>query len=155
MTYVYKGRYRASPTPASNLSPQPASTAFTSMIESNDGALQWSYQLTRTDTISTVSTNATAPNLPGPGRILGNVLESLGSRLTSFINKLAIQRGLGPEAVAQEIRRLRRHHETTFYERHSEEQIPLSLRDEKTLKRYCEKLVKYARFVVFYPLESL
>lgn len=105
----------------------------------------WSYQLTRTVSVSTVSTDATASNLPGPGRIVGNVLEALGDRLSSFINKVAMRRGLGPEAVAQEIRRLRRHHETTWQQRHSAPQTQLSSREEKALKKYCEKLLTYSK----------
>lgn len=46
---------------------------------------------TSSDSIETFSTNATAPNLPGPGRLLGNAYDVSGrfleSRLAAFLSK--------------------------------------------------------------------
>ncbi len=103
-------------------------------------------QLTRTNTNSSVSTNATAPNLPGPGRTVGLLMDRLGAHVEKFVNLWAGRRGLGPKAVAQEIRRLLRLDETTIPERH--EGFKLTDKEEKALKRLCERLLKYARFVL-------
>lgn len=45
-------------------------------------------------TASSISMNTTAPNLPGPGRNLGNLFSSLGARLESFLNRCALRFGL-------------------------------------------------------------
>ncbi len=74
-------------------------------------------QLARIDTNSSVSTNATAPNLPGPGRTVGLAIDWLGAQLEKFINISAQWRGLEPKAIAQEIRRLVRHDQRTITER--------------------------------------
>ncbi|KLO08842.1 hypothetical protein SCHPADRAFT_1000667 [Schizopora paradoxa] len=102
-------------------------------------------ELTRADSISTISSNATASNLPGAGRVVGNVFETLGRRLESIINRVATDRGLGPLAVAQDIRKLRRHDETTFVQRYTAPSRQLSKQEAKALKKRCEKLLKYAK----------
>lgn len=53
--------------------------------------------------ISTYSTNATAPNLPGTGRVLGNLYESSGKRLERALGDIARKAGFGPEAVYEKI----------------------------------------------------
>lgn len=109
------------------------------------------FPLSRTDTSSSVSTNATASNLPGPGRTVGLLLDWLGAHVEKCMNLWADQSGLGPNAVAQEIRRLRRHDETSVVERHAGSVVQLlgvSERDEKTVRKLCKKLLKYARYVL-------
>ncbi len=64
------------------------------------------------------------------------------------MNVWADRHGLGPNAVAQEIRRLRRHEETSFAERHSGSVVQLSKHDEKIVRKLCKRLLKYARFVL-------
>ncbi|KLO08855.1 hypothetical protein SCHPADRAFT_981278 [Schizopora paradoxa] len=99
--------------------------------------------LIRTDTRSSVSTNATAPNLPGPGRILGLLLDRVGKRIESFLNRCANRSGMGPVATAREIRLLRRYGELTIQERYSLPPIQLSKRETKKLKKRCDTLLKF------------
>ncbi|KAH8113631.1 hypothetical protein DFH11DRAFT_1544859 [Phellopilus nigrolimitatus] len=47
---------------------------------------------------SSISSNATADNLPGPGRLLGNLFMFLGRRLEAVASRFAEKRGYGPEA---------------------------------------------------------
>ncbi|KLO08844.1 hypothetical protein SCHPADRAFT_931543 [Schizopora paradoxa] len=100
-------------------------------------------QLARTDTHVSVSTNATAPNLPGPGRNLGLLLDGVGKRVESILNKCANRIGMGPVPVAQEIRILSRHNESTIYERYSMPPRRLSEKETKALKKRCNKLLKF------------
>lgn len=41
------------------------------------------------DSTSSISTNATAPNLPGPGRTIGLAYDALGSRLERLLSRFA------------------------------------------------------------------
>lgn len=111
-----------------------------------------SYQRKRAYSISTISTDATAPNLPGPGRNVGCLFHWLGGRLETFMNKHASQLGRGPQAVADEIRRLRQHSildgplSSAF----------LSEDEEKDLKRLLKRLLKYTRLVFWnFPVASI
>lgn len=104
--------------------------------------------ITRHDSISSVSTDATAPNLPGAGRTVGLLMDFLGSHLELFLNLRARHLGLGPEAIAQEIRRLRRHHETSILQRHEVSTVQLTRVEAQTLKKLCKRLLKYARCVL-------
>ncbi len=113
------------------------------------------FQLTRSDTISSISTNATAPNLLGPGRTVGLLFDRLGAHVEKFLNIGAHRRGLGPKAVGQEIRRLLRHNETTIVERHSGFAYQFTAKEEKALRKLCERLLKYARFVHKYIICAL
>ncbi len=113
------------------------------------------FQLTRSDTISSISTNATAPNLLGPGRTVGLLFDRLGAHVEKFLNIGAHRRGLGPKAVGQEIRRLLRHNETTIVERHSGFAYQFTAKEEKALRKLCERLLKYARFVHTYIICAL
>ncbi|KAH8113661.1 hypothetical protein DFH11DRAFT_1773528 [Phellopilus nigrolimitatus] len=47
---------------------------------------------------SSISTDATADDLPGPGRLLGNLFMFLGRRLEAAVNRFAEKRGYGPVA---------------------------------------------------------
>lgn len=92
-----------------------------------------------------ISTNATTSNLPGPGRLLGRLLGFLGRRLEHVFNDFATKLGMGPEAVGQEIRKLRRHHEISILDRHSASYNRLSRREARALEKWCNKLIQYAR----------
>ena len=54
------------------------------------------------------STNATGSNLPGTGRVLGNVYEYVGLLLEIVICLIAYKAGLGPKTTYQKIQELRR-----------------------------------------------
>lgn len=53
---------------------------------------------------STVSSDKTETNIPGTGRVLGNLYTAGGKALESYMNKRAIRAGRGPEASAKRIR---------------------------------------------------
>ncbi|KLO19911.1 hypothetical protein SCHPADRAFT_46400 [Schizopora paradoxa] len=98
----------------------------------------------KTSSSSTHST-ATAPNLVGPGRTIGLLFDWLGRGLESFLNKRALQLNLGPEAVARDIRRLRRHEEISLMVRFATPYAHVSQAKERKLRRLCKNLLKYAR----------
>lgn len=52
---------------------------------------------------STESSNYTMSNLPGPGRLLGNLFSSAGSTLERSLKKLACRTGLGSFAKARKV----------------------------------------------------
>lgn len=53
--------------------------------------------------MTSISTNATAPNLPGPGRTIGLFYEFSGRLLERTLNVRAEKWGLGPQAAAMRI----------------------------------------------------
>ncbi len=63
------------------------------------------------------------------------------------MNISAHRHGLGPKAVAQEIQRLLRHEKTTIANHPVGFVVQFTEKEEMTLRRLCEKLLKYARFV--------
>ncbi|KLO08600.1 hypothetical protein SCHPADRAFT_893753 [Schizopora paradoxa] len=91
-----------------------------------------------------ISTNATAPNLPGAGRTVGILLDWLGKGLESFMNKRAIQLNLGPEAVARDILRIRGEGEKFVFIRYAVPNAYLTKSLERKLKKLCKSLLKYA-----------
>ncbi|KLO14119.1 hypothetical protein SCHPADRAFT_328591 [Schizopora paradoxa] len=97
------------------------------------------------DSTTTIDSNATAPNLPGPGRTLGLLLDCLGARLESFLNKRAAQFGLGPESVSRDIRRMRRHQETDIFIGYASLSTLDCETNAKKIRRLCRKLLNYAR----------
>ncbi|KLO08853.1 hypothetical protein SCHPADRAFT_1000672 [Schizopora paradoxa] len=101
--------------------------------------------LARIDSMASVSTNATAPNLPGPGRNLGLLLDRVGKRVESFLNKCASRSGMGPIATAQKIRQLRRYSELTLREHYSLSPMRLTKSDAKKLIKYCDKLLGFLK----------
>lgn len=107
--------------------------------------------LIRTDTLSTVSTNATAPNLPGPGRNIGLLLDRVGKHVETIFNKCATRFKMGPVATARKIRQLRRYDELTVQERYSLPPMQLPKSEAKKLRRYCDKLLKFIRCVPTIP----
>lgn len=101
--------------------------------------------LARSDTSSTHST-ATAPDLVGPGRTIGLLFEWLGRGLESFLNKRAIQLNLGPEAIARDIRHMRRRQEVPLLAQYAAPYAYVTKAQEKKLRRLCKSLLKFARF---------
>ncbi|KAH8115992.1 hypothetical protein DFH11DRAFT_1583436 [Phellopilus nigrolimitatus] len=55
-------------------------------------------------TFSTVSSDETATNLPGAGRLLGNLYSAGGHLLESRLNRIANEAGRGPDACAARIK---------------------------------------------------
>ncbi len=68
-----------------------------------------SLHLVQSDDTDSIASDATAPNIPGPGRNLGRLFDALGTRLEKFLNRRAGRLNRGPVAVAEEIRNLRRY----------------------------------------------
>ena len=58
------------------------------------------------DTIISYSTNDTASNLPGPGRLLGNAYSYAGRRLERAVGAVVHKAGLGPNATYSKIQDL-------------------------------------------------
>lgn len=55
-------------------------------------------------TVSLASrTNSTMSNIPGVGRVLGNIMKSAGNRIEPVMSRAAEGLGFGPNAVAQRI----------------------------------------------------
>lgn len=57
------------------------------------------------DIVEIDSSDGTDSDLPGPGRILGNIYQRLGHRLESVLSVLAQRKGEGPRAVAVRVRK--------------------------------------------------
>lgn len=95
---------------------------------------------------STLSTNATASNLVGPGRVLGLAIEKFGKIIEIRANTLAENHGYGPRETTLAI-------EDILNGRGRIQQvgkgimcvhIPESEKD-KALRKLCLRLVKYTR----------
>ncbi|KLO11881.1 hypothetical protein SCHPADRAFT_998571 [Schizopora paradoxa] len=65
-----------------------------------------SLTITRVETKSSIDSDATAPNLEGPGRTVGLMYDFMGARLEDILNNLSKGRVASPEAVALCIRSL-------------------------------------------------
>ena len=98
-----------------------------------------------------VSTNATADNLPGPGRALDNLYQSLGRRFESIANRLAVKAGLGPAAqeakIIQLIEYRHRYHWDQYRRNHG---LHVSVINRENPEKYwkdinvgCKRLIKY------------
>ncbi len=97
--------------------------------------------------VSSIASDATAPNLPGAGRTLGLFLDGAGALLENLLNKIATELGLGPAGVAKEIRHLRRHNETPFQSRLESAFASRPKSEVRSLRKLCRKLLAYARSV--------
>ncbi len=106
------------------------------------------YKLVRYDTTSSIDSNATAPNLPGPGRTVGLLFDWLGARLEKALSIRPLKLGNDPEAVAQDIRKLCRHHKRRIDQLHKFPGQGLTRVDKKRLEKLCKKLAECARFVM-------
>lgn len=109
--------------------------------------------LTRTTSNSTVSTNATAPNLIGPGRTIGLLIDGLRDYLDTLTITWVPKLKFGPKSAAQDVRSLLRHEETTIVERHAGYAHHFTVKEEEVLKMRCKRLLEYARcaFQISYP----
>jgi len=70
-------------------------------------------------------------------------MDVVGHRFEAILNKITSNRS--PQALAQEIRHLRRHHESSISQRYMGP-YPVSEDDKKSLKKLCEKLLKSHAF---------
>jgi len=102
--------------------------------------------------ISSVDSDATADNLPGPGRNLGLLLGYLGRKLERGIGTFAARCGHGPDAVADAIARLRLHHKRSISDMYivdtTQSKITLKKSDMKKLRKKCNALSRYTRATV-------
>ncbi|KAI5116346.1 hypothetical protein M0805_005821 [Coniferiporia weirii] len=88
------------------------------------------------------SSNGTVDNLPGAGRILGNVYSFTGRRLEKQLGSIAERLGYGPRATAFRIQR-RRKAIDTYPELPP---LPRSFKTEsKKIEKDCRRLLKYVR----------
>ena len=86
---------------------------------------------------SIASTNATVDNLPGPGRLLGNLYSSAGRRLEDGLGRVASRMGYGPNAMSMKIQEL------------LEDKSLRSFTRRKKLKKKCKDLAQYVKYVQF------
>lgn len=94
------------------------------------------------DFISITSTNITASDLPGPGRVLGNVLSNLGRRLEQALGCLAARNGYGPQNVASRIQKL----DYACWRWEGDERVfRYSNDDAKRQRKDIKRLIGYAR----------
>lgn len=115
-------------------------------------------QLVRVESRVSADTNATAPNLPGAGRTVGNLLSTLGKGLERLMTRRSLQIGLGPDAVARDIRAI--YEGSTVVRTDKQTQgppgpIPLALpgsylwepseAESKALMKLCKMLMKYSK----------
>ena len=113
--------------------------------------------LIRAETKSSVDTNATAPNQPGPGRTVGLMYDFLGEILEKSLNNLATTRGATPDAIVLKIRSLAKSYYSEIPERNSiryyarltrhgsELARPLTKEEDEELINLCNKLFKFTR----------
>lgn len=99
---------------------------------------------------SSLSTNATAPNLVGAGRTLGLLIDKAGGWLQRRMNLRATRRGYGPQETADAVTKIV---EGTMEER----ELPwycdkvicvrrsLTDAEKKAAEKKCKRLVKYTR----------
>lgn len=113
--------------------------------ESGQSDAQLSLQLVRTDSPDSIASDATGPNNPGPGRNLGRLLDAVGGRVENLLNGRAGRLKLGPDAVAEEIRTLRRYNYTSTGRKILG--FPGIPTDEEhvALKKLCRRLLKHCR----------
>lgn len=101
------------------------------------------------DSDGSVDSNATADNLPGPGRNLGRLYVYLGNRFVNSLGRFLARRGHGPDATAQAISLLRRHGERGVYDIYLACALQSSWsqtdNEKRKLETKCKKLVSYSR----------
>jgi len=91
------------------------------------------------DSQSSVSTNATAPNLVGPGRTLGLVIDKAGNWIERRLNRWAVRRARGPHETAECIKAIQRDrsllvaipYEWRWYRNRHVEILPMTDEEEK------------------------
>ncbi|KAI5121793.1 hypothetical protein M0805_009785 [Coniferiporia weirii] len=98
-------------------------------------------------TYSSASSNATADNLVGPGRILGNVYGFAGRRLERRLGSIADQMGYGPRATAVRIERRRAVITSASKSEYAELTLSpaaIKAKSEK-VEKDCRRMLKYIR----------
>lgn len=88
---------------------------------------------------STWSSNYTMSNLPGPGRLLGNLYSRAGSSLERSLRKLANQTGLGGYAKAKDVMT-----RSCFVIVNSR-----PVEDPREVEKACDNILRYAGCVFF------
>lgn len=116
---------------------------------------------------SSISSDATASDLPGPGRLLGNLYSNNGRKLETAIGKTAEWMGYGPRVVAERVRERTslirtykeylQHIETCpnrrnrcwlcgYYIEKTRAQTPAAIQAKRNkVKKDCKKLLKYVK----------
>ena len=100
--------------------------------------------------ISAESSNETASDIPGPGRLLGKVYAKLGQKLETVLNLAARSTGRGPAPTANEIEQLARTLKDPYcyLDCGAPSETKAAVKKlERKLEKGCKVLVKYARCV--------
>ncbi len=124
-------------------------------VQPDDQDISESLQLSPTKSLDSIDSNATAPNLPGPGRNVGRLFDALGMRIEYALNRRAGQLRYGPDAIAQDIRNLRfgvrlgadLDSVDTAYLNSVVRAMPPSKDASQNLKKACRRLLKHCRCV--------
>ena len=100
--------------------------------------------------ISAESSNETASDIPGPGRLLGKFYARLGWMPETVLNLIARSMGRGPVTTSNEIQRLAL--TLKYPERYLDSRAPSETRVvvkklEKKLEKGCRILVRYIWYV--------
>lgn len=99
-----------------------------------------SLELSRVKSIDTIASDATAPNLPGPGRNLGRLYDAIGGWIEGYLNRRA---GPGIVAVVKNIRDLRNFEDHDYgFNILVNPTVPTG-KERSTLKKLCRWLLKY------------
>lgn len=102
-------------------------------------------------TISSISTNATASDLVGPGRTLGLAFRYLGRKLETILSRSFEKRGYGPCATTERI--IRRSEKFRTHSNGKNDAAGKVIeRIKQTLHNYllekdCRRLLKYLQYV--------
>ena len=100
------------------------------------------------DIVEVESLNATDSDLPGPGRVLGNLYARCGQVMEKRLNCLAERFALGPSAVIERI-------EGRFYQGQlrvrdldSDGRVIYFGKEENDLRKDLKRLIRYAQSVI-------
>lgn len=104
-----------------------------------------SLQLTRTESTESIASDATAPDLPGPGRNLGRLFDAVGARIEYHLNSTVGRFKLGPNAIVLEIRNIRCYRHDSLGSEDLHNSIVPTGKEYCTLKKLCRRLLKCCR----------
>lgn len=101
------------------------------------------------ESTDSVDTNATADNLPGPGRNLGRLYVLLGNKFTNALGRFLARHGHGPNAAVEVITRIRQHAKRDIRDMYTAYamqggSVPTEA-EQMQLEKTCKKLVRYSR----------
>lgn len=128
------GRIGYEPIPANNQRTR-EDESFYPRIRHDEGTTVFDNEVDAYECCSIASSNETADDLPGPGRLLGNLYVSTGKRFENGLGMVAVRMGHGPHVLALKIQKIldnKRPPSRNFNRR-------------KKLRKTCQSLARYIR----------